>query len=172
MTRTDEWEGLLDPDERIIWQGQPSRRLRLEFENPFVVVFMLVWIAIPLGMVITQPRSLFLGVPAIFLAIGFHFFIGQHFWAAYRRGRTFYTLTTSRAFIAHRGLTGRKLDSYPITQNTNLRLDEGRDKASWFGTSQGRRMFSNRIEANVGFERLDNPRDVYQKLRAIQRGEA
>lgn len=172
MSGADEWDGLLDPNERIIWQGQPSTRVRLEFESVFSVLFMMVWGGIPLFMVILEPSVLLLGVPALFLAIAFYFFVGQHFWAAFQRSRTFYSLSNARAFIARRSWSGRKLDSYPITASTNIRLDEGRDKAVWFYTHHGRQMFSNKTERPIGFERLDNPREVYQLLRTIQRGDA
>ncbi|MFL4470255.1 hypothetical protein ACERZ8_10350 [Tateyamaria armeniaca] len=172
MTQRDEWTGLLDPGERIIWQGKPSTRVQMEFDSPFAVVFMMFWGGIPLFMVISEPRTLLLGVPGLFLGIALYFFVGQHFWAAFMRSRTFYSLSNTRAFIARATLGGRKLDSYPITEQTTLQLDEGRKRAIWFGTSHGRQMFSNKTENPVGFERLDNQREVYQLLRAVQRGEA
>ncbi|MEP1964839.1 hypothetical protein [Tateyamaria sp.] len=172
MNSRDEWEGLLDPDEQIIWQGKPSSRVQLEFESPFAVLFMMVWGGIPLFMVISQPSTLLLGVPTLFLGIALYFFVGQHFWAAYQRSRTFYSLSNTRAFIARAGLSGRKLDGYPITEDTVLHLDEGRKKAVWFGTSYGKQMFSNNTERPLGFERLTAPRDVYQLLRKVQRGDA
>lgn len=172
MTRHDEWEGLLDPDEWIIWQGKPSSRIQLEFDSIFLVLFMMVWGGIPLFMVITNPAALLLGVPTLFLGIALYFFAGQHFWAAYQRSRTFYSLSNTRAFIARAGLTGRKLDSYPITEPTTLQIDEGRSKTVWFGATKGRQMFSSKTEKKLGFERLEAPRDVYQLLRKVQRGDA
>ena len=171
-TARDEWSGLLDPDERIIWQGQPSGRVRLEFESVFSVVFMAVWTSIPLFMLISAPESAFLLVPVLFVGIGAYFFVGQHFWAAYLRRRTFYTLTNRRAFIGRSRFGQRTLDSFPITESTNLQLDEGRARAVWFGTLDGRQMFSNKRERPIGFERLDDPRAVYQLLRQVQRGDA
>ncbi|MBY5931586.1 hypothetical protein KUV51_01135 [Tateyamaria omphalii] len=172
MSGAQEWDTLLDPDERIVWQGQPSTRVQIEFNSVFEVLFMMVWGGIPLFAVIASPQSLLLGVPALFLGIALYFFIGQHFWAAFQRSRTFYTLTDKRAFIGHRGLTGRKLDSFPITPDTNLQLKEGRRNAVWFSAREGKQMFSNRREKEIGFERLDDPRGVYQLLRSVQRGDA
>lgn len=172
MNAGDPWESLLDPGERIIWQGQPSARVQLEFDSVFSVLFMMVWGGIPLFMVVSAPETLLLGVPGLFLGIAVYFFVGQHLWAAYQPSRTFYSLANTRAFIASRGLRGRKLDSYPITPETTLQLDEGRKNAVCFGTSKGRQMFSNDTEKPVGFERLDNPRAVYQLLRTVQRGDA
>lgn len=172
MTGTDEWHTLLDPDEHIVWQGQPASRVQLEFDSWFSVLFMMVWGGIPLFAVISSPASLLLGVPALFLGIALYFFVGQHFWAAFQRSRTFYSLSNKRAFIAYRGFAGRKLDSYPITSETTLRLDEGRKSAVWFGLREGRQMFSNATEKPLGFERLDAPREIYQLLRAVQRGDA
>ncbi|MEL7166658.1 MAG: hypothetical protein AAGL96_14400 [Pseudomonadota bacterium] len=171
-TVDDDWQGLLDPDERIIWQGQPSRRVQLEFESVFSVIFMAVWTGIPLFALITQPGSAVLIIPVLFVGIGAYFFVGQHFWAAFQRRRTFYTLTNTRAFIGHAALTGRTLDSYPITQDTPLQLDEGRARAVWFATGPKTHMFSNARTAPIGFQRLDDPRAVYQLLRNVQRGDA
>ncbi len=172
MTGADEWHTLLDPDKHIVWQGQLSSRVQLEFDSGFFVLFMMVWGGIPLILVISNPGFLLLGVPALFVGITLYFFVGQHFWAAFQRSSTFYTLSNKHAFIAYRGLAGRKLDSFPITSETTLRLDEGRKSAVWFGLREGRQMFSNATERPLGFERLDAPREVYQLLRAVQRGDA
>ena len=168
----DEWAGLLDPDERVIWQGQPSGRVQLEFESAFSVLFMVVWTAIPLFALIAQPQSALLIVPVLFVGIGAYFFVGQHFWAAYLRRRTFYTLTNKRAFIGRSTFANRTLDSFPITEATTLQLDEGRACAVWFSTGAQSKMFSNSKEGPIGFERLDDPRAVYQLLRQVQRGDA
>ena len=172
MNVSDEWGALLDPDERIVWQGQPSTRVQLEFNSVFEVLFMMVWGGIPLFMVVVAPASLFLGVPALFLGIAFYFFVGQHFWAAFQRSRTFYTLTNKRAFNGRRGVFGRDLASFPITDNTPLQLKEGRRNAVWFARGEGKQMFNNRREKDIGFERLSEPRAIYQLLRAVQRGDA
>ncbi|MEL7091726.1 MAG: hypothetical protein AAFN94_08335 [Pseudomonadota bacterium] len=171
-TADDEWQGLLDPDERIIWQGKPSGRVQLEFESVFSVIFMAAWTALPLFALIAQPKADMLIIPVLFVGIGAYFFVGQHFWAAFQRRRTFYTLTNTRAFIGHAALTGRTLDSYPITPDTPLQLDEGRARAVWFATGPKARNFSNEGTAPIGFERLEDPRAVYQLLRNVQRGDA
>lgn len=172
MTRADDWDGLLDPGEHIIWQGQPSGKVRLEFESVFSVIFMAIWSGIPIGMIIFVPSSIFLIVPPFFAAIGVYFFVGQHFWAAFQRRRTFYTLTDKRAFIARGSFGKRTLDSFPITPDTPLQLDEGRARAVWFGSGPKQAMFSNKREHPVGFELLDDPRAIYQLLRNAQRGAA
>ena len=38
---SDEWAGLLDPDERIVWQGAPKIRIRLEWNNPKDILIVL-----------------------------------------------------------------------------------------------------------------------------------
>lgn len=172
MNGVEEWDTLLDPDERIIWQGQPSARVQIEFNSVFEVLFMIVWGGFSVVAVAAQPQALLYGVPALFLGITLHFFIGQHFWAAFQRSRTHYTLTDKRAFIGYRGLTGRKLDSFPITPETTLQLKEGRRNAVWFDVRAGKQMFNNRREKEIGFERLDDLRGVYQLLRSVQRGDA
>lgn len=172
MSDADDWDHLLDPDEHIVWQGQPSGKVRLEFDSVFGVIFMAIWSGIPALMILTNPSTALLVVPTFFVCIGLYYFVGQHFWAAFQRRRTFYTLTNKRAFIGQRGLSGRTLDSFPITPDTALQLDEGRASAVWFATKTGQRLLSNRREHPVGFERLSDPRAVYQLLRQTQRGAA
>lgn len=166
------WDGILDPGERIVWQGHPTGRLRLEFEGPFQVVFMAIWGGIPLVMIISQPAALFLIVPVFFVGIALWFFIGQHFWAAYQRRNTFYTVTNSRAFIARKGFVRRQLSSYPITADTEFDLEDRPGGAVWFGAQPKTRMFSNTHHAKIGFEQLADPRAAYQALRGVQRGTA
>ncbi len=171
MNADAEWDAILDPDEIIIWQGAPTGALRSEFGSPFEVAFMMVWGGIPLAAVIANPGTLLLGVPALFLAIALWFFVGQHFWAAFMRRRTFYSLSNRRAFIAVRGLTKRTLNSYPITDSTELELEDRSGGAVWFATGEKNKMFSNSKISKIGFEQLANPREAFGHLRTIQRGE-
>lgn len=170
MSGHEEWAGLLDPDEKIIWQGAPTGRFRLEFDSLFGVLFMIVWAAIPTAMVIASPAALLLGVPALFLGIALWFFVGQHFWAMALRRRTFYSLSSKRAFIAKRMFTNRKLESYPITPETVLELDDRQGGSIWFAKGQERKMFSNNTEQKIGFDQLADPRQVYALMRQVQQG--
>ena len=95
----------------------------------------------------------------------------MHFWRAFERWHTFYTLTTRRAFIAKRTFGRRKLESWPITPDTPLSFEDAPLADIWFAERvvTGRR---GRWTRKVGFERLENGREVMRHLRAVQRGDA
>lgn len=171
MSGHDDWQGLFDADGHIVWQGHPTGRFRLEFDSFFGFIFMIVWSAIPVAMVIAVPASLLLGIPALFVAVAFWFFFGQHFWAMFQRRRTFYSLTNKRAFFANRSLFKRRLNSYPITTETALEIDDHAGGNIRFSEASGRQMFSNRTTRKVGFEQLADPRTVYSRIRQVQQGQ-
>ena len=41
MNAADPWDGLLDPGEEIIWQGQPAPGVQFEWDNAFMPFFFL-----------------------------------------------------------------------------------------------------------------------------------
>ena len=167
--QASEWDGILDPDETIVWQGSPTGRVRSEFKSAFHFVFMLVWGGIPTVMVISNPASLFLIVPAVFMAITVWFFVGQHFWAAYRRRNTFYTLTDRRVFIGTNVFGKRTLDSIPITPDLNIELDDKPEGNIWLDDGGKTGKFVNGQRQRRGFEQLADPREIYAKLRTVQK---
>ncbi|MEM8578578.1 MAG: aspartate carbamoyltransferase catalytic subunit, partial [Pseudomonadota bacterium] len=96
---SDPWDGLLDPDERILWQGRPDPAIKLEWGHPlgaflalFVTGFSVFWMN---GA--AQAGGFFWMFGLLFFAIGLYMLAGVHFWKAFVRRRTHYTLTNKRA---------------------------------------------------------------------------
>ena len=168
MTADNSWDGILDAGERVVWQGSPTGRLRLEFRSVFHVIFMAFWGAIPTAMVIANPAALFLIVPAVFMGITLWFFVGQHFWAAHRRRNTFYTLTDRRLFVATSTLGKRKLESIPITRDLVIELDDKPEGNIWLEDGARTGVYVNGTKKKRGLEQLADARDAYRHLRAVQ----
>lgn len=96
----------LAPGERIIWQGQPTQGFRLVPQDAFAVPFAAFWLL----MVSVIFLSAFAGemkdvdpmayvILPFFLVIGLYMLFGRFIIDRAARRRTFYYLTTERAFI-------------------------------------------------------------------------
>ncbi|MEP5727836.1 MAG: aspartate carbamoyltransferase catalytic subunit [Sulfitobacter sp.] len=166
----DNWEGLLDPDETILWQGRPENGVKLEWKSAFEPFFFLFFTGFSVFWMImaSQAPGPFWMFGLLFFGVGMFNLVGKHFWKAYLRNGTFYTLTTKRAFIGTTTGTKRKLESYPIRADTTLTYEEGALSSIWFAqiitqTKQGS------SPSDIGFERLADGKAVYAKFREVQR---
>ncbi|MEM6277390.1 MAG: aspartate carbamoyltransferase catalytic subunit [Pseudomonadota bacterium] len=170
----DPWKDLLDPGERIIWQGRPDPGFGLTTESYLMIpfgavftVFALFWMAMAsMGSFIF---SLF-GLP--FVAVG----AGMLFWGVYgptlTRRHTWYTLTNKRGFIAtDLPLQGRKLTSYPIMGAELELIDSGGFETVNFAEKVTRTKKHGTSRVPIGFKRLEESREVYRLMRDIQRGD-
>ena len=139
MSEIAGWEGILDKNEKILWQGRPDAKLRLRASKLVGVVFGLVFAGFALFWMIAAS---FAG--GFFWMFGLlHFFVGLGvaagalYGSSWRRKHSWYTLTDRRAFIAtDMPFRGRSLKSYPITRDTILDFDGGShfDFLSWSAT--------------------------------------
>ncbi|WP_108485181.1 aspartate carbamoyltransferase catalytic subunit [Oceaniglobus ichthyenteri] len=172
------WEDILDPGETILWQGAPDPQVRLtgglgqSLFGLFFAGFALFWIAAAafigndtgfVGMVF----PLF-GVP--FLLIGLYMVFGRFIWDAYVRRGTFYTLTNKRAYIATATLGQRKLAAHDIAQSPVFEYVQGPPDSVYF--TENRQMTKNgSITHKIGFEFIENSREVVDLIRRIRKGE-
>lgn len=174
------WQGILDPGERILWQGQPARGLdfgrqslrEAAFGLPFLV-FGLSWMTLTWDAVREAPLPgiLFPLIGLFITASGAWQVIGSVLWDAWLRGRTWYTLTDRRAFIATEAMGNRRLRDWPIDPETLLDYDGGQPGTIWFAEAGPRdRRFGRR--RRVGFERLPEARQVHALMRQVQRRQA
>lgn len=171
MNGNDPWAGILDHDETILWQGQPAPGVRNEWDSPFQPFFFLFFTGFSIFWMLMASAAggFFWTFGLLFFGVGLYNFVGVHFWKARLRRNTFYTLTNKRALIGTSRRGRRQLDSYPITAQSQLQFVDGKFDDIWFEETQG---YSNKrpTRLKVGFERLKDGRDVYAKLREIQRG--
>ncbi len=166
---SDEWTGLLDADERIVWQGRPSSRLRWEFRSPFEPFFFVFFTGFSVFWMAMASRAggFFWTFGLLFFVVGSYFLVGQHFWLAYARRSTFYTLTSKRAFIASNVLGRRKMQSYPITQGTVLNYVAGAPGSVLFAREIVRNDDSATTK-DIGFEMIHDAREVFALMRKVQ----
>jgi len=170
MSAPSGWEGILDDDEEIRWQGQPDGVIRMDLSQPmgigmglFFMGFSIVWMNLA-----SRAGGVFWMFGLLFFGIGFYNAIGVHFWKTYLRRTTHYTLTNKRAFIATQPLGKRVLKSYPIAKDTSIELQDGTPATIIFARETHRGNKSS-YKTNIGFERISDGQKVYGLLRDIQK---
>ncbi len=171
---SDEWDGLLDPDEHIIWQGAPDSGLRLawtSFGQPILGVIFTIIAAKGFNLE-EAPGATNLILPAFFGAVGLYELVLIHPWKAYVRRKTFYSLSNKRAFIGTSlPFRPRTLESFPLSHDTTVTLTDG---------TRSNIHFAERIKPGkrrdtvipIGFEDLTEGRNVYSLIRRVQDGTA
>lgn len=175
------WEGLLDPGERVLWQGRPMQGISFAPVQPMQIVmglffmgFSTFWMIMASSIVgkMSGPVGIFPLFGLIFFGIGAYNAFGYAFWRAFVRSRSTYTLTTRRAFIARDlPVAGKSLQSYPITAQSPLEFVDGEPGTIFFASKHVSTQ-NGSLKSRIGFERIPDARAVYSQLRAVQRGEA
>lgn len=171
---SDPWDGLLDKDEHVVWQGAPNARLKNEWENAFQPFFFTFFTGFSLFWMIMASFAPgpFWMFGLLFFGVGFYQLVLVHFWKAYLRSKTFYTLTNKRAFIATAVPYRKKtLASYPINGNTVFWLEDGPYTTIHFAKESVKHKKST-TERRIGFEELENGREVYALMRKNVQGES
>lgn len=170
MSTPSSWDGILDPDEQIRWQGQPDTAIRVDMSQPmsiamgvFFMGFSIFWMNMA-----SQAGGFFWMFGLLFFGIGFYNAIGVHFWKAFQRRTTHYTLTNQRAFIATQVFGKRVLKSYPITKDTVIEMQDGA-LATIIFANEIQRSKNGSYTTNIGFERINEGQKVYGLLRQIQK---
>lgn len=165
------WEGILDEGEDIRWQGRPDTSVVWSVSRIPAILFGLVFSGFALFWMVMAAQAgggfWMFGLIHFFVGIGFG--IGPPFLSAYRRRHSWYTLTSKRAIIAtDMPMLGRKLISYPITQNMRLELESRRLESVYFA-SKTKRNKNGTYEVRIGFEYIADGKQVYAIIRAIQK---
>jgi hypothetical protein len=164
------WEGILDPGERILWQGRPAprpappargRRGRI---MPFAVIaFSIFWMVQAM-----QAGGVLWMFGLVFLYIGLRELRRRPADRQDALSGTFYTLTDRRAFIATDRGGRRELHSYPIDSDTVVELVDGIPGSVYFATAPAAGGILGGIRSRIGFELVEDARSVYARIREIQ----
>ena len=166
------WEGILDPGERILWQGRPDGSVTLRPGNIMLLVFGLFFAGFALFWMIlaAQAGGFFWMFGLLHFSVGLGIIFAALFWGAYLRRRSWYTLTNRRALIARDlPLLGKKLKSWPITADSVLELIQGPPDTLNFA-QKTKRSKNGSYQVPVGFERIEDGRKVYRLMRNVQKG--
>jgi hypothetical protein len=170
------WEGILDPDEKVLWQGQPEPGVRYEWRKRskplFFGMFTIVSIYIVAQLAREGGLQWIFGLP--FVLIGLYHLVFIHYWQDYVRRHTHYTVTSKRAIIATDVLGRKTLKSYPLSENTEPELEERNGLTDIYFAEKLRQVLDDRRDGirgtrtarqQIGFERLRDGRKVYEILR-------
>lgn len=123
----------LAPGERIIWQGQPRQGFRLAPQDAFAVPFAAFWLFSVLMIFLlafsgemkeVDPLAYF--ILPVFLVIGLYMLLGRFLVDRAARRRTFFYLTTERAFIKA-GLWRPSCRSVNLVGTPEIRFQGGRN---------------------------------------------
>jgi hypothetical protein len=170
----DGWQGILDKDEEIVWQGRPDGKIVFRIGNIATFVFGLFFAGFALFWMVMAAGAggFFWMFGLLHFSVGVGIAGGALFWNAYKRRHSWYTLSNKRAFIAlDLPIKGRALKSYPITGETTLEIVGDTPATIHFATEQ--KTGNNRTHTvKIGFERIMDGREVYAKIRKIQEGAA
>lgn len=167
------WEGILDPGERILWQGRPVPGIVWRPQQLVALLFGLAFAGFALFWMLMAASAggFFWMFGLIHFSVGLTVSFGPFFWPAYMRRHTWYTLTDRRAFIAtDMPLLGRRLKSFPIERDTVLSYDAGTPATIHFAQVV-RRTKNGTSRTDIGFVRVPDGPEVYALMRQIQRGE-
>ncbi|TBX19589.1 hypothetical protein [Nioella sediminis] len=180
---SDSWQGILAPDEAILWQGQPHTAINwrglinpLTLMGVFFTGFSLFWIGMAYAMTantsVPFPFSFFplFGLP--FLAVGLWMLGGRLLLDAWLRGRTWYTLTNQTAFIARNAFGRKTLESWPIEDMDRIVWEDGTPGSVIFHMKHGAMPVSGRNGTRIrflGFHQIDDSQHVYGLMRRARR---
>ncbi len=167
----DGWQGLLDNDETILWQGRPDGSFVFKPSMLFTTIFGIFFSGFTLFWMIgaSQAGSIFWMFGLLHFGAGLAIIFGGLFKTSFVKRRTWYTLTDKRAFIAKKlPLAGRSIRSYPITSRTVTEYHDGRFSSIFFANEE-RNGKNGAHNVPIGFERIADGKSVLQLIRGIQK---
>ena len=165
-----EWSSILFPEEKVLWQGQPFSGLKLRGRDYYLIMFGTFFIAFSLFWMSQAVKAggHFWMFGLIHFSVGLCVMLSPIVYGPFFRKRTFYTLTTERAFIASNlPIVGKKLNSYPINKSTPISFEDG-DLATINFTTRQRWGQRGTTTVPTGFELIPNGRGVFALFRQIQ----
>ena len=165
------WDGLLDDGENILWQGRPDGGFAFKTSMIFLTVFGLFFAGFALFWMTmaSMAGGYFWMFGLIHFAVGVGIIAGSILYPSYKRRRTWYTLTNRRAFIATvLPLLGKRLKSYPITEDTQIEFQDNAIPSVMFAT-ETKRGKNSTYTVPIGFENISDARQVLTLLRSVQK---
>lgn len=166
------WDNILQNDEKILWQGTPEAGIQFEPKKMIPFIFGLFFAGFALFWMIMAASAggLFWMFGLIHFTVGNSMSVGAFLWPAFMARRTWYTLTNQRAFIATTSVFGtRKLDSYPVTKDTDITTTLHRYMTINFASERRRGNKGRSYTKHFGFRDLADGDTVFKLMRAIQK---
>ncbi len=164
------WDDILDPGERIIWQDRPDGTVALTGKNISFAMFGCAFAGFALFWMVAASGAggNFWMFGLLHFSVGAGIILAALFGGAFVRRHTWYTLTDKRAIIAtDLPIKGKSFKSYPITETTRLDFRDDTPASIYFA-QETKRGKNGTYTVDVGFERIPDGRDIYNKLRKVQ----
>jgi len=181
------WEALLDPDERLLWQGRPNGGFHIGWRHGMLATLGVAVLALAVLLAVQGLAGLRTGADAaaavLAVALGAAGFglwciVGPATADMLRRRGTAYALTDRRALI-ETDFMGYGLAAWPIGPESPLVLVGGRPASVWFAAVRRpepplllRPSRRGTGEIPIGFERIADAETVLRLLEAIREGRA
>ena len=168
-----DWSFYLNRNEMLEWQGRPSRGFRISPANIFGIVFMIFWTGFAVFWTSQAAKASFQFSMFgwLFIGIGTFNLLKLILGDTIKSYRSHYALTDKRALISENGT----LHSIALHVGSNFEIQHHKNSESiffdQFNTGGGlfNMNFNSRKKTTkkLGFQWLDDGRDVYQKLLQI-----
>ena len=172
--RVPGWEGILDPGERILWQGRPDQRFHVDGGDLFGAGFGLIFAGFAVFWMLMAARmdAPFWMFGLIHFSVGVGLVFKTILGPTLQRRQTWYTLTDRRAFIAtDSARKGRRLQSYPIDPDIRISFFEGPPDTLHFARETRTTDKGRTYTVPLGFDRIADGHKVFALLRQVQRDE-
>ena len=171
----------LGSGEKLLWSGQPRRRVRLRGADAFLIPFSLMWggfaIFWELSVFHTNAPLFFRlwGIP--FVLVGLYLMAGRFFLDAWQRGRTYYGITNQRVLLVSGGFQ-RQVRSLSLKALPEVILSECGDRSGtitfgptppMYGRLAGTSWPGAGKQLPPSFEMIENARQVYNQIQNAQR---
>ena len=160
--------GLLQPGERLLWEGAPERGIRLQRSDWYTIPFSLLWcgmlcvvIGPQLRMVTVLPLFGLFYIP--FILAGLYLLAGRFFFRAWRLAGARYAVTDKRVILVGRRETLFLMyGQIPLLQKEIRRSGVGTvwfRQPAYYGSGNHRRRVP-----GVGFEEIAEAERVYRLI--------
>lgn len=165
------WDDILEAGETLVWQGQPDARIKVEPKRIPSIVFGLIFAGLALiGMISAAKAGDAWAFGLIHFFAGTFIALGPLVIGPYMRTRTWYSLTSRRAFFARDlPILGRSLNVLEIAPNSHLDFDGGEPGIILF-RDPATSLNGGRVIERPAFDRIHGAKDIFQHIRDIQRG--
>jgi hypothetical protein len=169
-----DWNAILEPGETVLWQGQSVQGLHFPGFDPGSTLFGLAFagfgvfwmlqafanVAGQTGVAVFMPLA---GLP--FVGVGLNLAGGKYFWRRYMRGKTWYSLTNRRAFVATNVMGQKRLNFWVIDPATIIEVTGDAPPSVRFTGARG-----SVGVAGGAFEYIDEATKVAGLMRQVQAG--
>ncbi|SFJ82930.1 hypothetical protein [Celeribacter neptunius] len=170
---TEGWGDILFPGERVLWQGQPDRRIEWRGPQLPFAFFGLIFAGFALfWMVLAYRAGEFWLFGLIHFLIGLAIAVAPLVIGPLIARRTWYSLTTRRAFFANDlPFAGKTLLALDLRPSLGVEYD-GHEPGTIQFHDRAAPILGERFDSAPVFSQIHDARNVFGLIRDIQRGTA